>query len=137
MFIERFLPHDNELLENKAREAAKKLAELSCVEMVFLTGSVATRRTGPDSDIDLIVIYDPDQYDLAQEKIGGLASPVKHCLPRAEFKLGNVEGGIDILEISHEDYAAFIERGENLCWRGDNRRYIKESRSWKVLVDKR
>lgn len=63
--IKDLLRSDNKTLENAAREYAEKLytdcnKEDSQIKSILLFGSVARGTAGPDSDIDILIITEPD-----------------------------------------------------------------------------
>lgn len=55
--------------EEQIREIARKIGEQPGVVQVWLFGSYATGSAGPDSDVDLLVVYEdePDAMEAVQD----------------------------------------------------------------------
>ena len=66
-----------------------------------------------------------------------MISPIRTCLIEAGFKLGACKGEIDIvIDVPHADFIAYKENGTKLDWRSNKKRLKRESKYWKVLVNK-
>ena len=51
---------DNSVTEEQIREIARKIGEQPGVVQVWLFGSHATGTAGPDSDVDLLAVYEEE-----------------------------------------------------------------------------